>query len=396
MNLPLGWVEVFEFRSVGAVVRRNRIAKKPHIAQPSTIELAGRYSYYMSMISLILGIVCALIALSFLSLLKTYQHIPAREVKRMARAGDATASVLYKPISYGASLPVVLWVIVSLAFGLSLVLLGQTLPFWLALLAALLLVWGGFVWIPSGDLTGSGVWFARNLAGPLTWLLDRLNPLLSRAVAFVREHRHVSFHTGMYEKSDLVELLEAQKHQPDNRIPAGEIDLLAHALSFGDKLVSDVLIPKRVVQMVSADETVGPILMEELHKSGHSRFPVYDGKKDNIVGVLYLRDLIMNKHHGAVRSVMKPQLTFVHEDFTLYQTLQAFIKTKQHLFLVVDNFEEFVGIITIEDVLEQIVGKVIMDEFDSYEDLLAVAQKAAAREHAQHEKADTEPSEVVE
>ena len=350
----------------------------------------------MNMISLILGIVCALVALSFLSLLKTYQHIPAREVKRLARSGDATASVLYKPISYGGSLPVVLWVVVGVAFGLSLVLLGQTLPFWIALMAALLLVWGGFVWIPTGDLTGLGVWLARTMAGPLTWLLDRLNPLLARVVQFVRKHRPVTIHTGLYEKSDLVELLQAQKHQADNRIAAGEIELLTHALSFGDKLVSDILIPKRVVQSVSADETVGPILMEELHKSGHSRFPVYDGKKDNIVGVLYLRDLIMNKHTGAVRSVMKPRLTFVHEDFTLYQTLQAFIRTKQHLFLVVNNFEEFVGIITIEDVLEQIVGKVIMDEFDSYEDLRAVAQKAAARDHAAHEKADTEPSEVVE
>jgi CBS domain containing-hemolysin-like protein len=348
------------------------------------------------MIPLIFGLLCAGIALSTLSLLKTYQHIPAREVKRMARAGDATASVLYKPISYGANLPVVLWVVVGVSFGLSVVLLGQTLPFWLALLAALILVWGGFVWIPTGDLTGLGVWLARTLAGPLTWLLDRLNKPLSRVVQFVRAHRPVTFHTGLFEKSDLVELLEAQKNQPDTRITAGEIDLLTHALSFGDKQVESVLIPKRIVNMVSADETIGPILMEELHKSGHSRFPVYDGKKDNIVGILYLRDLIMNKKQGSVRSVMKPHLTYVHEDFTLYQTLQAFIRTKQHLFLVVNEFEEFVGIITIEDVLEQIVGKLIMDEFDSYDDLRAVAAKAAAKEHVEHEKADTEPSEVVE
>ncbi len=348
------------------------------------------------MITLILGLLCALAALSFLSLLKTYQHIPAREVKRMARAGDATASVLYKPISYGASLPLVLWIVVGVAFALSLLLLGQTLPFGIALLVALVLVWGGFVWIPSGDLTGFGVWLARTLAGPLAWLLDRLNPLLTHVVGFVRKHRHITVHTGLYQKSDLVELLQMQKDLPDNRIAAGEIDLLTHALSFGDKLVGDVLIPKRVVTVVNAEDTIGPILMEELHKSGHSRFPVYDGKKDNIVGVLYLRDLIMNKRKGSLRGVMKPELQFVHEEFTLYQTLQAFIKTKQHLFLVVNGFEEFVGIITIEDVLEQMTGKVIMDEFDSYEDMRAVATAAAHKEHIAHEKADSEPTEVVE
>jgi CBS domain containing-hemolysin-like protein len=348
------------------------------------------------MISLILGLLCALVALSFLSLLKTYQHIPAKEVKRMARAGDATASVLYRPIAYGTSLSVVLWLVVGVTVALSLLLFANSLPFWLALLAAVIVIVGGFAWLPSGDLSSPGVWLARRLAAPLAWLLERLHPILSRITGFIRSHRPVVIHTGLYEKSDLAELLEAQKDQPDNRIAPGEIDLLTHALSFGDKLVADVLIPKIVVNEVSADEAIGPILTDELHKSGHSRFPVYDGKRDNIVGILYLRDLIMNKQTGTVRGVMKTHLSYVHENFTLYQTLEAFIKTKQHMFMVVNEFEEFVGIITIEDVIEQVVGKVIMDEFDTYDDLRAVAAKAAKKEHDQHEKADREPTEVVE
>lgn len=345
------------------------------------------------MISLILGLLCALVALSFLSLLKTYQHIPAREVKRMARGGDATASVLYRPIAYGASLQVVLWVVIGVAIALSLLLLSSSLPFWLAALVAVVVIWIGFAWIPSGDLSNVGIWLARVAAGPLAWLLERLNPVVSRIASFVRKHRHVSIHTGLYQKSDLVELLEMQKDQPDSRIASGEIDMLMSALSFGDKQVRDVLIPKRVVDEVSADEAIGPVLTDELHKSGHSRFPVYDGKKDNIVGILYLRDLVLNKKSGSVRSVMKQHLSYVHEDFTLYQTLEAFIRTKHHLFLVVNNFEEFVGIITIEDVIEQMVGKVIVDEFDAYEDLRAVAAKAAQKEHAKHEKDEPKPTE---
>ena len=343
------------------------------------------------MISLILGLLCALVALSFLSLLKTYQHIPAREVKRMARAGDTIASSLYRPIAYGASLSVLLWVVVGVAVALSLLLFANSLPFWLALLIALVIIWGGFVWIPGSDLSNLGIFTARRVAGPLAWVLERINPIVSRIAAFVHAHRPIVVHTGLYEKSDLIELLELQKDQPDNRIAAGEIELLTHALSFGDKLVADVLIPRRVVNEVSADEAIGPVLTDELHKSGHSRFPVYEGKKDNIVGILYLRDLIMNKQTGTVRSVMKTHLSYVHEDFTLYQTLEAFIKTKHHLFLVVNAFEEFVGIITVEDVIEQMTGKVIMDEFDNYDDLRAVAAKAAKKEHVEHEKAEAEP-----
>jgi CBS domain containing-hemolysin-like protein len=349
------------------------------------------------MISLILGLLCALIALSFLSLLKTYQHIPAKEVKRMARAGDSTASIMYRPIAYGASLSLVLWMVVGVSFALSLLLFANSLPFWLALLVAVFVIWAGFAWIPSSDLSNMGVYMAKKLAGPLTWFLERTNPVTSRIAAFIRNHRRIVIHTGLYEKEDLVELLQAQKGQPDSRIEAGGVELLINALSFGDKLVENVLIPKRVVEEVNADESIGPILTDELHKTGHSRFPVYDGKKDNIVGVLYLRDLILNKKTGPVRNVMKTQLTYVHENFTLYQTLEAFIKTKQHLFLVVNKFEEYVGIITIEDVLEQMTGKVIMDEFDQYDDLRAVAAKAAKKDHSKHiEVAEVEPESTSE
>jgi CBS domain containing-hemolysin-like protein len=102
--------------------------------------------------------------------------------------------------------------------------------------------------------------------------------------------------------------------------------------------------------------------------------------------VLYLHDLVAQKASGSVRDIMRRKVTYVHEDFTLYQTLQAFIKTKQHLFVVVNSFEEYVGIITIEDVLERVIGKLIVDEFDRYDDLRAVAAAAARKDHAAHDK----------
>jgi len=348
------------------------------------------------MLLFIFGLVCAALLLIDLALLKTYQHVPALELKRLARRGDATAAIFYKPVAYGVSLQILLWFVAGLALAGSVLLIAHSVPGLVAFLLVVLLVWVSFVWIPAGKLTKGGLWAARRAAPVIAWILERIHPLLARASAFVRSHRPVTIHTGLYQKSDLADLLIKQKNQIDNRIAPGEIDLLTHALSFGDKLVLDVLIPKRVVVSVNAEEAIGPSLMDELHKSGHSRFPVYEGKRDNVVGILYLRDLITTKKTGKVKDLMKSRLSYVHEDFTLYQTLQAFITTKQHLFLVVNSFEEFTGIITIEDVIEQIVGKVIVDEFDNYDDLRAVAVKAAQKEHVEHEKADSEPPEVVE
>lgn len=346
------------------------------------------------MVLFIFGVFFAALALMFLALSKTYQVVPAKELKRRARHGDAAAMLLYKPVSYGLSLVVLLWIGIGFSLAASVVLFAHLLPTWLAIIFVVLVVWIGFAWIPNGDLTNFGLWMARRAAPPIAWLLERLHPIFVWLNGIIQKHRPIHVHTGLYEKSDLAELLEDQKAQPDSRISAGEIDLLVHALTFGDKLVGEAMIPKRVVSMVKADEPIGPLLMEELHKIGHSRYPVYDGKKDNIIGILYLRDLIETIHtrkSGTVADLMKRHISYVHEDFTLYQTLQAFLKTKHHLFLVINEFEEFVGIITIEDVIEQMVGKVIVDEFDAYEDLRAVAATAAKKEHDEHKKEKQEP-----
>ncbi len=344
------------------------------------------------MIAFLLSLVFAILALVFRALYKTYEHVPARELKRMARGGDDVAVLMYRPVAYGMSLKLLLGFFVLVFGAASLGFMVQAVGVWLAVLALLaILVLGAVAIVPGAELTQRSVWLARKFAPALGWVLERVQPVFDAVARFVQKHRPVRVHTGLYEKADLVELLRQQKGQADSRISNGEIDMLVHALSFGDRYVSEILVPKRVVKSVAVSESVGPILMADLHKSGHSRFPVYDGTHDNIVGMLYLHDLVAAKQVGTVADIMKRKLMYVHEDFTLYDTLQAFLKTKHHLFLVVNSFEEYVGIITIEDILEQMIGKPIVDEFDAYDDLRAVAAKAAHKEHHERKKTDAEP-----
>jgi len=344
------------------------------------------------MLNFILGLVFAALAVICWVLLRTYQQVPPKELKRLARQGDEVARLLYRASAYGASLRTLLSGSMLVSGVLALAFMISALGFWWAVIVLLvLLAIGGFVLVPSDELTHSSLWLAKRAAPAIAWLLERSQPIIDVGVRFVHRHRPIRLHTGLYEKTDLVELLERQKGQPDSRISPNEIDLLTHSLTFGDKLVADALIPKRVVKTVAASDVLGPILMDELSKTGHSRFPVYDGKHDNIVGILYLHDLVAAKRTGTVADIMSPKLTYVHEDFTLYQALQAFLKTKRHLFLVVNSFEELVGILTIEDVLEQMIGRPIIDEFDHYDDLRAVAAAAAKKDHVEHQKAKTEP-----
>lgn len=350
------------------------------------------------MVLFIIGLLLAVAAVVSWVLLQTYQHVPTRELKRMARHGDDVAQLMYRAVAYGTSLRALLGALMAVCVTLSLATLTSAIGLWWTLL--LLAVLFGLSWVvlvPGDRLTHGSLWLAKRTAPGIAWLLERLHPAIDTCIRFVESRRHVQVHTGLYEKVDLVELLEQQKGQPDSRISESEIALLQHALTFGDKLVADALIPLRVVHMVAATDAIGPILMNELSKSGHSRFPVYGSTLGDVVGILYLHDLVSAKHSGTVADVMNRKLTYVHEDFTLYQALQAFLKTKRHLFLVVNSFEELVGILTIEDVLEQVIGKPIMDEFDKYDDLRAVAAAAAMKEHAAHrkDKAEAELEEEV-
>ncbi|MCA9327182.1 CBS domain-containing protein [Candidatus Saccharibacteria bacterium] len=353
------------------------------------------------MLEFIFGLFFAFLAVALVAIHRVYGSTSLKELKRRSRHGDELATLLYRPASYGLSNSVFLIGLALLAGYIALALLNAALGSWLTGLLVIVLVLAGTVFVQSnGGMNRVSVWFAKRVSPGIGWLLERLHPVFNLSARIVRRMLPVRVHTGVYKKEDLVQLLETQKSQPYNRIDVGEIDLLVHALEFGDKSVGQTLVPKRIVKTVSAQDTIAPVLLGELHASGHSRFPVYEGKKDNIVGILYLRDIVDTKKSGNVRTFMRTPVRYVHEEATLYDALRVFLKTKQHLFVVVNSFEEYVGIITIEDVLEQVIGTQIVDEFDQHDDLRAVAAKSAQKEHKEHLEAEAgatpEDTEVVE
>jgi CBS domain containing-hemolysin-like protein len=340
------------------------------------------------MIGFILAVALLALALLALALLKTYSALPTKELKRRARSKDPAAEVLYRAVAYGASLRLLLWLVVILAAAGSISLIESVgIPKVLAYIIVVFIVAYGFVWMPAHKATAIGVRLAVWTTPAVAWLLQKLHPVLDFAVKLVHEHRPVTVHTGLYDRDDLLALIESQKHQQDSRISTETLELLAHTLTFGDKLVQDCMVPVRTVREVSADEPVGPVIIKDLYDSGFSRFPVYKDSPDSIVGTLYLRDLVNLKHTGVIADVMQPTVNYVHEDHPLEQVLDAFIKTKHHLFIVVNSFEEFVGIITIEDIIEQILGCKIVDEFDQYDDIRAVAAHQAKIEHVKRQAA---------
>lgn len=366
------------------------------------MDEANESLYSITMFQLVLLLLLAALTVTSVTLQKTYQKTPIKELKRRANKGDEVAKALYSAVTYGVSLQLLLWIILGISAGGFFVVLSISTPTWLALFGSIALLWLAFAWLPNTRVTDLSQRLAKQLAPAFAWIMARLYPLLKGAADFVHKHSRISVHTGLYQKEDVIELLEKQQHQPDNRMTADELKIVSSALTFSDKLIRDVMTPKRVVKMVRATDSIGPVLMSELHKSGFSRFPVYSDNPDKVTGTLYLHDLVSVKAEGTVANKMKKTVYYVNEEKPLGHALQAFLKTKHHLFIVVNSFEEVVGIITIEDVLEQVVGKRIVDEFDRYDDLRAVAalqakQEQKANKHAvsPEPETDVEPTDIA-
>ncbi len=160
--------------------------------------------------------------------------------------------------------------------------------------------------------------------------------------------------------------------------------LLQSALTFPEVRVGDVMTPRSVIDVIEKGEFLGPLVLTELHKLGHSRLPVINGDLNHVVGVLHLRDLLSldNKRSTTAEKAMEQKVYYIREDDTLEHALAAFIRTRHHLFIVINEHRETVGLLTLEDVMERLIGRRIVDEDDIHADLRAVAAQEGRHNNA--------------
>ena len=134
---------------------------------------------------------------------------------------------------------------------------------------------------------------------------------------------------------------------------------------FTDTVARQVMVPRIDMDSVSVEQTVDEVVRQAL-QTGHSRLPVHEGTLDNVVGVVHVKDLLPclvdGDRHGSVRPMMRDPY-FVPEGKKIDELLQEFRTHKSQLAIVVDEFGGTSGLVTVEDVLEEIVGE-IEDEYD--------------------------------
>lgn len=207
---------------------------------------------------------------------------------------------------------------------------------------------------------------------------QRLLKFIERHPTVCRTLRAVALPKGDVSLSSREEL-EHLVAQSQGIVSSDEKKLILNGLHFTERTVSEIMTPRGVIEAVSNDELIGPITLDELHRTGHSRFPVIDGDIDHVVGILHIRELLTlgSKQSHTARQAMEEKVYYINQDQTLQHALAAFLKTRHHLFIVVNGYRETAGIVTLEDCIEALLGREIVDEFDLHDDLRAVAERNA-------------------
>jgi CBS domain containing-hemolysin-like protein len=162
---------------------------------------------------------------------------------------------------------------------------------------------------------------------------------------------------------DVEALLEAGEEE--GILEENDIDLVRSAVEFGDKLVREVMTPRPEVFAVPATITLEEFL-EQLREHNFSRVPVYSGSLDNVTGIAFAHDLLqITDEEARTRTVasIEREVAFVPETKRGYELLREMQREKQHMRIVIDEYGGVSGLVTIEDLLEQIVGN-ISDEHE--------------------------------
>jgi len=164
------------------------------------------------------------------------------------------------------------------------------------------------------------------------------------------------------------ELIETLAEAEENHIIGAESRaMLEGVIRMADMTSGDVMVPATRMDLVNIDDPFD-VMLHGVIETAHSRFPVYQNERENIIGVLLAKDLLKLQRAPElnIRTLLRP-VVFVPESKGLNDLLREFQSNRNHQAIVIDEFGRVAGLITIEDVLEQIVGE-IEDEFDIAED----------------------------
>ena len=201
----------------------------------------------------------------------------------------------------------------------------------------------------------SGMELFRIILYPANIVFTAFSEFISRVMGVDKQRL-------IYSPEELKALVEVSEER--GQLEKTEREMISSIFEFGDTLVKEVMIPRTDINMINVESALEEIV-DMIKEKGHSRYPVFQENRDDIIGFLYAKDLLPflgKKEKFDLKKTLRPSY-FVPKNKEIDQLLKEFQKEKKHIALVVDEYGGTDGLITLEDILEEIVGE-IQDEYD--------------------------------
>ena len=212
-------------------------------------------------------------------------------------------------------------------------------------------------------MSAGAILFLRGAFKPFVWLLTISVNLLKKLtpIDFSKKQEKLT-------RQEMKLLLSSSRN--DGAIDAEEFNMMRGVLSLDSRVVREIMVPRVDTDMLDAEDPCEKN-MEILLTQLRSRIPLYEEDKDNIVGIIHLKDVLLNlqalnEGRMTLKDISRPAL-FIPDTMYTDELLVQFQKSKQHLAVLVDEFGGVSGIVTLEDLIEEIVGD-IQDEYDDEDD----------------------------
>lgn len=206
------------------------------------------------------------------------------------------------------------------------------------------------------------------IAKPLAWTLDKA---LGEELGTI------------WSKKEIEEIIRYHEDNEESEIDADEERILLGALAFSNKTAEMIATPKSVVYMLPENAVITPELILTIQEKGFSRIPIYNIENtEDIKGVVIIRDLLgVDIQAGIpISNFVRPDMLSIKKDIKLDDLLNHFLVNKKHIACLYNEFTTFVGVISLEDIIEEILKAEIIDEGDKNKDMRQLASKLVVRD----------------
>ena len=319
--------------------------------------------YLISVVLVVLSGLFSGLTLGLLSL-------DTQTLRRRAKHGDREASIIY-PVRQKGNLLLTTLLLGNVAVNTTLsIYLGSIASGLVAgvMATALIVVFGEI--IPQAVISRYALWFGARTIWFTRFVIVLLFPI-AYPIAKILDYFLGSELPTTYSHKELMDIISEHEHSEHSALDADEERIMHGALRFSHLHVQEVMTPAEKVVSFDENKRLTADFFEVVNDSGFSRLPVYSGDPNNIIGILFVKDLIVEDDHITIKETeeaFEREFVTVRPSELLDSVLAKMLKSRHHMAIVRNRSQRFVGVITMEDIIEEIIQQEIVDEDDERED----------------------------